>query len=187
MYYDGIKDHIQLVTEMSQSEELHREFSNLCQKSVEVLKSGGKLLLCGNGGSAADAQHIAAELSGRFMKERRALAAIALHANTSHLTSVANDYGYEQVFSRMLEGVGNKGDLLIGFSTSGNSKNIIKAAESAKSKGIAVAIFSGMDGGNLDDWADFRIYVPSKSTPRIQEMHILLGHLLCEEIENSLF
>lgn len=186
MKLTSIEEHIQLASMIRDSDELQAEFDKLCNKAIEVLRIGGKILLCGNGGSAADAQHIAAELTGRFMKERKALAAIALHANSSHTTSVANDYGYEMVFSRMVEGLGREGDLLIGFSTSGNSENIIRAAQSAKNSGIAVAIFSGAGGGNLDEWADYRIYVPSRITPRIQEMHILLGHLLCEEIDQAL-
>lgn len=161
--------------------------SMLCQEAIGSYRNGGKMLLCGNGGSAADAQHIAAELSGRFYYDRPPLDAEALHVNTSYLTAVANDYSYDEVFVRMTEARGRKGDVFIGLSTSGNSENILRAARKAKEMGMVVAAFTGRDGGKLRDVADILINIPSADTPRIQEGHILMGHILCETIEKALF
>ncbi|MCB0526029.1 MAG: D-sedoheptulose 7-phosphate isomerase [Saprospiraceae bacterium] len=154
---------------------------------VQTFKTGGKVLLCGNGGSAADAQHIAAELSGRFYIDRPPLYAEALHVNSSYLTAVSNDYGYEIVFSRMLEAAGKPGDTLIALSTSGNSGNIIKTIECAKKQSMHVIGFTGASGGKMDKLCDIMLKVPSNDTPRIQESHILLGHILCELVEKELF
>ena len=154
---------------------------------VTSLKAAGRLYFCGNGGSAADAQHLAAEFSGRFYKDRKALAAEALHTNTSYLTAVANDYGFDLVYSRLVEGIANRGDVLIGLSTSGNSANIVKAFEAAKAKGITTIAFTGITGGLLKSLSDFLINVPSADTPRIQESHILLGHIICQLAEDRLF
>ena len=154
---------------------------------IATYRNDGKVLLCGNGGSAADAQHIAAELSGRFYYDRPPLAAEALHVNTSFLTAVANDYDYNMVFSRMTEAMGREGDVLIGISTSGNSENVVKALETAGNKGMHTIALTGKSGGKLEQVSDICIKVPSGDTPRIQEAHILIGHILCEEIEKTLF
>jgi len=150
---------------------------------IRVLKSGGKIILFGNGGSAADAQHIAAELIGRYLQDRRALAAITLTVNASSLTAIANDYTYEEVFSRQIEALGCKGDLAIGISTSGNSKNVIRALLAAKKKGLVTVGMTGSTGGKLRDETDYCLCIPSEQTPRIQEAHIAVGHILCEIIE----
>lgn len=154
---------------------------------VAVYRNGGKVLLCGNGGSAADAQHIAAELSGRFYLDRKPLYAEALHCNTSYLTSVSNDYGYESVFARMLEAAGRSGDMIIGISTSGNSANVLKAFAKAREIGMTTISFTGTTGGKMAEMSDILINVPSEVTPRIQEAHILIGHILCELVEKELF
>jgi D-sedoheptulose 7-phosphate isomerase len=157
------------------------------QRIMNTFKTGKKLLLIGNGGSAADAQHIAAELVGRFKMERAALSAIALTENTSILTALANDYSYDTVFSRQLEAVAGKGDTLLAISTSGTSKNILKAVDTAHSKGVMVIGLTGKNGSNLRDAADLTIMVPSENTPRIQEAHITIGHIICLLIEKDLF
>ncbi len=157
------------------------------EQCIDSFKKGGKVLLCGNGGSAADAQHIAAELSGRYNYDRPPLFAEALHVNSSYLTAVANDYGYDQVFSRLTEAMGRKGDVLIGLSTSGDSANIVNAIQKAKSLGMYTIVMTGQSGGKLANQADLLINVPAVVTARIQEAHILIGHLLCERIEQSLF
>ena len=154
---------------------------------TNAFKSGKKVLFCGNGGSAADAQHLAAEFSGRFYKDRKALPSEALHCNTSYLTAVANDYSYEDIYSRIIEGTGIKGDVLIGISTSGNSKNIVKAFEVSKSLGVITVGLTGSTGGMMKNVSDYIIQVPSNDTPRIQECHIMIGHILCEFAENNLF
>jgi D-sedoheptulose 7-phosphate isomerase len=156
------------------------------QAIITSLKTGGKVLLCGNGGSAADSQHIAAELIGRFQKERKSLPAIALTTDTSILTSLANDYGYDIVFSRQVEGLGKKGDVLVGISTSGSSPNVIKAVEQAKKMGLVTIALSGRDGGTLARIADIAIVVPSNNTARVQEAHIALAHAICEVVEEEL-
>ena len=154
---------------------------------VESLRNGGKIHFCGNGGSAADAQHLAAELSGRFYYDRPPLNAEALHCNTSYLTAVGNDYGYEYVFARLLRGTAHAGDVLFGISTSGNSSNILKAYEVCKEMGIRVISFTGKTGGKMRDFSDILFNVPSTDTPRIQESHIMIGHILCELVEKTLF
>lgn len=166
---------------------VQNRLDNVIEASLKVFKAGGKMLFCGNGGSAADAQHIAAELSGRFYKDRPPLFAEALHVNSSYLTAVANDYSYEEVFSRMTQAMGKKGDILIGISTSGNSKNVVKALEKAKELGMITVAMTGEGGGKMATICDYLLDVPSKDTPRIQECHILLGHILCQQIEEKLF
>lgn len=156
----------------------------VCISSFEQDK---KILLCGNGGSASDAQHIAAELSGRFYKDRKPLFAEALHVNSSYMTAVANDYGYEHTYVRMLQAAGRKGDVLIGISTSGNSPNVVKALEKANEVGLTTIGFTGQDGGKMNAICDFMIKIPSDDTPRIQEAHILIGHIICQLIEEELF
>ncbi len=163
------------------------EILNIVALIINTFKNDNKLLLCGNGGSASDAQHIAAELSGRFYIDRKPLFAEALHVNPSYMTAVANDYGYDEVFARKVEGMGRKGDVLIGISTSGNSKSILKAIEKAKILGIKTVGLTGDKGGELEDLCDYLIKVPSEDTPRIQETHILIGHIICELVEKSLF
>ena len=152
---------------------------------VSTLKNGNKVLLCGNGGSAADAQHIAAELTGRYKTERRGLPGIALTTDTSALTAISNDYGYDRVFDRQVEALANEGDLLIGISTSGNSANIISALTLAKELGCTTLGMSGRDGGKMNEVCDVNLVVPSNDTPRIQEMHILFGHTLCQIVDDA--
>lgn len=152
-----------------------------------AFRQGGKVLFCGNGGSAADAQHIAAELSGRFYTDRPPLYAEALHVNTSYLTAVANDYGYEHVFARMVEAAGRPGDVLAAISTSGNSESIVRAIEKARTIGMTVIGLTGAGGGRMAGLCDVLLDVPSADTPRIQESHILLGHILCEIVEKEMF
>lgn len=151
------------------------------------LRGGGKIHFCGNGGSAADAQHLAAELSGRFYFDRPPLNAEALHCNTSYLTAVGNDYGYDLIFSRLLCGTAKAGDVVVGISTSGNSKNILKAFEVAKEMGVKIIAMTGETGGTMKDYADILLNAPSKDTPRIQESHIMLGHIICELVETAMF
>ena len=151
------------------------------------LRNGGKIHFCGNGGSAADAQHLAAELSGRFYFDRPPLNAEALHCNTSYLTAVGNDYGYDLIFSRLLRGTAKAGDVIVGISTSGNSKNILNAFEVAKEMGLKIIAITGETGGRMKDLADLLLNVPSKDTPRIQESHIMIGHIICELVETAIF
>ena len=153
--------------------------------AVKTLKNGNKILLCGNGGSAADAQHIAAELTGRYKTERRGLPGIALTTDTSALTAIGNDYGYDRVFDRQVEALANKGDLIIGISTSGNSNNIFNALKLAKELGCNTLGLTGKDGGKMNEVCDINVIVPSDDTPRIQEMHILFGHIICQVIDNE--
>ena len=154
---------------------------------VNSLKLGGKIWFAGNGGSAADAQHLAAELSGRFYLDRKSIPAEALHVNTSFMTAVANDYGYDKVYARLLQGCAHRGDVLVAISTSGNSANIVEAVEMAKSLGVHVIALTGMTGGKLRERCNILLNVPSNDTPRIQECHIMIGHVICENIEKELF
>jgi D-sedoheptulose 7-phosphate isomerase len=154
---------------------------------VNAFEKGNKVLFCGNGGSASDAQHLAAEFSGRFYTERDALPAEALHCNTSYITAVANDYGYDVIYSRLIKGTGKPGDVLVGLSTSGNSKNIINAFEAAREKKMITIAFTGASGGKLKKHADHLINIPSDDTPRIQESHITLGHIICQLVEEIYF
>lgn len=164
---------------------LEADIKKACETAVATLKAGGKILLCGNGGSAADAQHIAAELTGRYKTERGALAGIALTTDTSALTAIGNDYGYEFVFSRQLEALGREGDLLIAISTSGNSGNVVKALELARKIGIKTIGLSGRTGGTMNELCELNLVVPSNDTPRIQEMHIMIGHIICQAIDDA--
>ena len=154
---------------------------------IEAYENNQRILFCGNGGSASDAQHIAAELSGRFLKDRKPLFAEALHVNSSYLTAVSNDYGFEYSYSRILESAAREGDVLIALSTSGNSKNVLKAIEKANSLGVISVGLSGVDGGEMQSLCSIMINIPSKETARIQESHILVGHIICELIEDKLF
>lgn len=154
---------------------------------IGCLQADGKVLFCGNGGSAADAQHLAAELSGRFYYDREPLFAEALHVNTSYLTAVANDYSYDEIYARLTRAKGRKGDVLVALSTSGNSKNILRAIEEAREKGMTVIGLTGESGGKMKDACDILLNIPSSDTPRIQEAHILLGHIICQLVEEKLF
>lgn len=154
---------------------------------VKAYQNGNKVLLCGNGGSAADAQHIAAELSGRFFLNRKPLFAEALHVNTSYLTSTANDYGYEQVYSRLIEAMAQEGDVLCAFSTSGNSANMVEAVKMAQAKKMMVIGFTGNKAGTMNNYCNIVLQVSSANTPRIQEVHITAGHIICELVEKTLF
>jgi D-sedoheptulose 7-phosphate isomerase len=154
---------------------------------TQAFAAGKRVWFCGNGGSAADAQHLAAEFSGRFYKNRKALPAEALHCNTSYLTAVANDYSYDDIYARLVDGITDAGDILIGFSTSGNSANVLKAFEVAREKELITIGFTGASGGKMRELSHFLINVPSNDTPRIQESHILIGHIICELVEAKLF
>ena len=169
------------------NEELLSKIEKVADLVVNAYMNDKKVLLCGNGGSAADAQHISAELSGRFKIDRKPLFAEALHVNTSFLTAVANDYSFEKVYERLVEAFGREGDILIGISTSGNSTNVINAVKKAKEIGMITIGFTGETGGQLKNFVDILINVPSKDTPRIQEAHITIGHIICELVENSLY
>ena len=182
-----IRNSIGIKEKILNAPELMQGIKGIAETCAEALCSGHKIMFCGNGGSAADAQHLAAELSGRFYLDRKPLAAEALTVNTSYLTAVSNDYSFNDVYSRLVEGSGNEGDVLIGLSTSGNSENVIRAFQAAHRKSIITVGFTGESGGRLAPLSDFIIRVPSSDTPRIQEAHILIGHIICELIENNLF
>lgn len=184
---DQIADSAATKQKILESDALLETIERVARACVQVYRSGRKTLLAGNGGSAADAQHIAAELVGRYGFDRPSLPSLALTTDTSNLTAIGNDYGYDRVFSRQLEGMAQEGDLFIGISTSGNSPNVINAFESAKAKGVTTVALVGRDGGKMAAMADFAIVVPSNATPRIQESHILIGHILCDIIEKELF
>lgn len=170
-----------------QDEKLLEQVYRSAQWITQAFQQKKRLYLCGNGGSAADAQHLAAEFSGRFYSDRKALPAEALHANSSYLTAVANDYGYDRVYARLIEGITEAGDVLIGLSTSGNSINIVKAFEAARKGGVTTIGFTGDSGGEMKELSDFWIGIPSSDTPRIQEAHITLGHIICQLVEESFF
>jgi D-sedoheptulose 7-phosphate isomerase len=182
-----INQSIDIKQSIIQNDSLIDTIQKVADIIVETYKNSGKLLLCGNGGSAADAQHIAAELSGRFYINRPPLNAEALHVNSSFITAIANDFSFNEVYSRSVEAFGKKGDVLIAISTSGNSENIINAAIKAKAMGMIVVGFTGDTGGKLKEFCSYLVNVPSKITPRIQEAHILIGHIICEIVENNLF
>jgi D-sedoheptulose 7-phosphate isomerase len=167
--------------------ELINTIEKVADNMATCFKNSGKVLFCGNGGSAADAQHLAAELSGRFYYDRPSLPAEAIHVNTSYLTAVANDYSFDEIYSRYVSGVGKPGDMLIGISTSGNSENILRAIIEAKKQGMTTVALTGSSGGKMKEFADFLINVPSKDTPRIQESHIVIGHIICELVEQKVF
>lgn len=187
----SIKNIIQSSIETKQKifldDTLIQRIEQVMKEVVQAFKAGNKVLFCGNGGSAADAQHLAAEFSGRFYTDRDPLPSEALHVNTSYLTAVANDYGYDVVYSRLVKGMGKKGDILIALSTSGNSTNIIKAVAQAQEIGMITVGFTGETGGKMKELCDFLINVPSKDTPRIQESHIMIGHIICQLAEEQLF
>jgi D-sedoheptulose 7-phosphate isomerase len=170
-----------------QNEDLLAVIESIVEEMVTAFQDGKHVYFCGNGGSAADAQHLAAELSGRFYSDRKALPAEALHCNTSYLTAVANDYSFDVIYSRLVDGICRPGDVLIGFSTSGNSANIVKAFETARQIGVITVGFTGITGGILKEWSDYLVNVPSADTPRIQESHIMIGHIICQLTEERLF
>ncbi len=174
----------QLVLE---DQKLLSAIENAAQACITAFKADKKVLFCGNGGSAADAQHISAELSGRFYTDRPPLYSEALHVNSSYMTAVANDYSYDVVYSRMVEACGRKGDVLVGITTSGNSKNILAAMETAKKQGMVTIGMTGESGGQMIEFCDIMLRVPSTDTPRIQESHILIGHIICQLIEETIF
>lgn len=184
---DILKESISVKDSMMNSDPIIEEIEKIVNLVIQTFKSGNKVLFCGNGGSAADAQHLATELSGRFYLDRAPLFAEALHVNSSFLTAVANDYGYQEVYSRALEAVGKKGDVLFALSTSGNSKNIIRAIETAKKLEVHVIGLTGANGGMMKNLCDSIVKVPSSDTPRIQEAHITIGHIICEIVEQRLF
>ncbi len=184
---DIVSASIEVKKEVMQDEHMISNVQKVVDEIVAAFQAGKRVYFCGNGGSAADAQHLAAEFSGRFYTDRRALPAEALHCNTSYLTAVGNDYGYDLVYSRIIGGIGEVGDVLVGLSTSGNSKNIIKAFETAREKGIVTVGLTGRTGGDMRSLSDILLNVPSTDTPRIQEVHILLGHIICQLVEEELF
>ncbi len=182
-----IEESISLKTSLLSNTEILNAVNKTINEIVTCYNAGGKVLWCGNGGSAADAQHLAAELSGRFYYDRPPLFSEALHVNTSYITAVANDYSYDIIYSRLVEAMGKKGDVLIGLSTSGNSANVIKALEKANEMGITTIAFTGKTGGKMNGIGKYLINIPSTDTPRIQECHMLLGHTICELVEMNLF
>jgi D-sedoheptulose 7-phosphate isomerase len=182
-----IQASIETKQQLLQNEELLKTIEKVVDALVTAFKNGNRVYFCGNGGSAADAQHLAAEFSGRFYKDRKALPAEALHCNTSYLTAVGNDYGFDVIYSRLIEGIGEKGDILIGLSTSGNSANIVKAFEAAKEKGMISVALTGISGGRLKSASNYLINIPSADTPRIQESHIMVGHIICQLVEEKTF
>ena len=182
-----IQSSIETKNQLLQDESLLKTIKEISETIVLCFKAGHRVYFCGNGGSAADAQHLAAEFSGRFYTDRKALPAEALHCNTSYLTAVANDYGFEHVYSRIIDGIGIKGDILFGLSTSGNSSNILRAFETAREHGITTVALTGITGGLMKSVSDFLVNVPSADTPRIQESHILIGHIICQLVEEQYF
>jgi D-sedoheptulose 7-phosphate isomerase len=182
-----IKASIETKQKVLMNEDLLNTICLIVDAVVEAFKNGNRVYFCGNGGSAADAQHLAAEFSGRFYTDRKALPAEALHCNTSYLTAVANDYSFDVVYSRMIDGIGQEGDVLVGLSTSGNSANIVNAFITAKEKKMITIGFTGESGGKLKDISDYLVNIPSTDTPRIQESHILMGHIVCELVELKYF
>jgi D-sedoheptulose 7-phosphate isomerase len=178
---------IQTKKEILNNDAFIKKIENAVDVIVNAFQKGNKVLFCGNGGSAADAQHLAAEFSGRFYLNRKALPSEALHCNTSYLTAVANDYSYDVIYARIVDGICVEGDVLVGLSTSGNSGNIIKAFEVAKEKNVVTMGFTGATGGKMKDISDHLFNVPSTDTPRIQESHIMIGHIICQLVEEKLF
>ncbi|MBF0337010.1 MAG: D-sedoheptulose 7-phosphate isomerase [Nitrospirae bacterium] len=184
---DAIRGSISVKEKLLSDADLLKTIAEVAEAMEAAFRQDKKVLLCGNGGSAADAQHIAAELSGRFYFDREPLFADALHGNTSYLTAVANDYSYDEIYARLVRANGRPGDILVGISTSGNSSNVIKAIETATRIGMTTVAMTGASGGGMKDICNFLINVPSSDTPRIQEAHILIGHIVCELVEKSMF
>lgn len=180
-------EHVSVIQQLTEDPSVLEAVSLISETIINAFKNGNKVLFCGNGGSAADAQHLAAEFSGRFYFDRDPLFSEALHCNTSYITAVANDYSYDEIYSRLVKAKGCRGDVLVGLSTSGNSENIVRAFRTAKEKEMITVGFTGGKGGKMKDLSDFLIRVPSDDTPRIQEAHILVGHIVCEITEKELF
>lgn len=184
---ESINQSIAAKQAIAADEQMCQHIEQAADLIIRSLRNGGKIHFCGNGGSAADAQHLAAELSGRFYFDRPPLNAEALHCNTSYLTAVGNDYGYEFIFSRLLRGTAHAGDVLVGISTSGNSANILRAYDTAREMGVKIISLTGATGGKMKPLSDILLNVPSTDTPRIQESHIMIGHIICELVETALF
>ena len=182
-----LRTHLDTMTRVETDEGLKATIGKAVEAIVTCFRNGGRVYFCGNGGSAADAQHLAAEFSGRFYFDRPVLPADALHCNTSYLTAVANDYGYDKVFARLISGLGREGDILVGLSTSGNSENILQAFAVFREKGVRTLALTGANGGRMKELADLLINIPSTDTPRIQEAHITIGHIICELVEQAIF
>lgn len=182
-----IKELSTLCNQIEQNVQLVEVINDIAATVIKAYKNRNKTFFCGNGGSSAEAQHLAAELSGRFKSERQAIPAEACHVNSSFVTAVSNDYDFTKVYSRYIEGFGQQGDVLIGLSTSGTSKNIINAFHAARNKGLTTIALTGKTGGDLNDLSDHIFKVPSDNVPRIQEMHLLVGHIICEKVEQTLF
>ena len=182
-----VQDSISTKQRLLKDESLISCVEAITKSITNCFENDGKVLFCGNGGSAADAQHLAAEFSGRFYMDREPLNSEALHVNTSYLTAVGNDYSFDEVYARIIKAKGRKGDVLVGLSTSGDSINVVKAMSQARKQGLTTVGFTGESGGELKNHCDFIIQVPSKDTPRIQECHIMVGHIICEIVEETLF
>ena len=182
-----LQNSISVKQKVLDNESIIEEIQKITDAIVACFKADGQLLFCGNGGSAADAQHLAAEFSGKFYLDREPLNSEALHVNTSYLTAVGNDYSYQEIYARIVKAKGRKGDILVGISTSGNSGNVVKAFEEAKRQEMITIGFTGETGGKMKELCDFLIPIPSSDTPRIQECHITVGHIICELVEEALF
>lgn len=187
MIEDRIRESVDVKLKMLEDAELIKSIDNAANIIIQAYQSGNKVIFCGNGGSAADAQHLAAELSGKFLIDRPAIQAEACHVNSSFLTAVSNDYNFELAYARYVQASGRRGDVLVAISTSGNSANIIEAIHKAREMGLKCICLSGKSGGKMAELADLMIRVPSADTPRIQESHILIGHIICELVESNLF
>ncbi len=183
----SLSENIDLISAILNDEIILKSIEDIIHICTHAFIDGKAIYFCGNGGSAAEAQHLSAEFSGRYKLNRKALKSEALHVNSSFITAVANDYGFDQIYSRAIEALGEKGDILFILSTSGNSPNVIEAAKKAKIMGITTIAFTGKSGGHLSGLSDFNINIPSDNTPRIQEAHLLIGHIICEKVESSLF
>lgn len=184
---ESIAQSIEVKNQILKDESFQKRIAEAASLMVQCLKNGGKVHFCGNGGSAADAQHLAAELSGRFYYDRPPLNAEALHCNSSYVTAVGNDYGYDFIYARLIQGTAKPGDVLVGISTSGNSLNVVKAYEVCKEMDVKIVSLTGDSGGEMRDYSDVLLNVPSTDTPRIQESHIMIGHILCELVESQMF
>lgn len=187
MILERIQQSIDLKKQLMADTVLLSRIQDAARLIIQAYRSGNKTLFCGNGGSAADAQHLAAELSGKFYLDRAPIHAEACHVNSSFLTAVSNDYGFDRAYARYIEAVGKRGDVLVAISTSGNSENVIQALIKAHQMGFLCIVLSGSTGGRMAEWADVLLNMPSDDTPRIQELHILIGHIVCELVESELF